>query len=328
MNPSDLVVVTGAAGFVGNVLVRELLARGARVRAVLNQRTAPLEGLDVEVVRADVREPDTLRAALEGADLVFHTVAIISLLGEQGGLVPAINVQGARNTAEAALEAGVRRFVHFSSVHAFDLDDRGEPITERSPRPGPRHAAYDRSKLAGERAVREVFDRGLDGVVLHPSGVIGPWDWRPSPMGTVLVDLAARRIPMLIGGGFDWVDVRDVVEGALLAAERGGAGEGYILSGAWCSIQELGRRVEAITGTKPPRFTCPMWLARAGGPFVDLWAKLGGTPPYTSEYLSPLRGAKLLSHDKAREQLGYAPRPLEESLRDLYAWRASHLAGE
>ena len=322
MNPGELVVVTGAAGFIGNTLVRELLTRGMRVRAVISQRTAPLDGLDVEVVHADVRQPETLRAAFEGADVVFHTVAIISLLGDQGGLVPAINVQGARNAAEAALEAGVRRHVHFSSIHAFALEDRGEPITETSPRPGPRHAAYDRSKVAGELAVREVFARGLDGVVIHPTGVLGPWDWRPSPLGTVLVELSQRKVPMLIGGGFDWVDVRDVVAGALLAEEQGGSGEGYILSGAWCSVADLAGGVQAVTGARPPRMTCPMWLARAVSPVVDTWARLGGTPPFTSEYLSPLRGAKECSHAKAAEQLGYAPRPLEQSLRDVFAWRA------
>ena len=328
MGPDQLVVVTGAAGFIGNVLVRELLRRGARVRAVVNQRTAPLDGLDVEIVRADVRQPETLRAAFEGAALVFHTVAIISLLGDQGGRVPAINVQGAANAAEAALQAGVRRYVHFSSCHAFDLIDRGEPIHEKSPRPGPRHAAYDRSKHAGEMAVREVFARGLDGVVIHPTGVLGPWDWRPSPVGRVLADLAARRIPMLIDGGFDWVDVRDVVQGTLLAAEKGAAGEGYLLSGSWCSIGDLAGLVQEVTGARPPRMTCPMWLARAVSPFADAWAKLGGTPPFTSEYLSPLRGARQISHAKASEQLGYSPRPLEQSIRDVFGWRAEHLGTE
>jgi dihydroflavonol-4-reductase len=328
VNPDQLVVVTGAAGFIGNVLVRELRSRGARVRAVVNERTAPLDGLDVEIVRADVREPDSLRAAFEGADLVFHTVAIISLLGDQGGRVPAINVQGAGNAAEAALQAGVRRYIHFSSCHAFDLTDRGKALHEKSPRPGPRHAAYDRSKYAGEMAVRDVFARGLDGVVIHPTGVLGPWDWRPSPVGGVLADLAARRIPMLIGGGFDWVDVRDVVQGTLLAAERGGPGEGYLLSGNWCSIGDLARTVEQVTGVRAPRLTCPMWLARAVSPFADTWARLGGTPAFTSEYLTPLRGAKVQSHAKATEQLGYSPRPLEESIRDVFAWRAEHLEAE
>lgn len=315
-----MAVVTGAAGFAGNVLVRELLRRGLRVRAMTSERTAPLDGLDVETVRADVRDEGSLLPVFAGADVVFHTVAIISLLGDQGGLVPAVNVGGARNAARAAFRQGVRRFVHFSSVHAFDMSDPGRPVTEDSPRPGARHAAYDRSKLAGERAVREVFAEGLDGVVLHPSGIVGPFDFRPSPMGGVLVDMAAGRLPMLIEGGFDWVDVRDVALGAIAAAERGGRGEGYVLSGSWCSVEDLARRMEAITGTRPPRLTCPMWLARAGGPFVDLWAKLGGRPPYTSEYLAPLRGARDLLHEKAARDLGYSPRPLDETLRDFCSW--------
>lgn len=314
-------VVTGAAGFVGNNLVRALLAAGHRVRAMVFDRAEPLDGLDVEIVSGDVTRPDTLARAFEGAELVFHTVAIISLLGDPDGQVHAVNVDGARNAARAALEAGVRRYVHTSSCHAFDLD---EPISERSARPGPKLPAYDRSKAAGEAEVRAVIADGLDAVILNPAGIVGPRDFRPSPMGGALVDLATGKVPALIQGGFHWVDVRDVASGAMLAAERGRTGEGYLLSSEWVSVPDIAAMVQRITGTRAPRMTVPMWMARMTGPVVDLAAKAGLKPPYTSEYLGPLRASREMDTTKAREELGWTSMPIEQSLRDLFAWREVH----
>lgn len=313
------VVVTGAAGFLGNNLVHELLAAGHSVRAVVRRDRAPLEGLDVEFVEADVWQPETLRPAFEGADLVIHTVAIISLLGDPGGIVHKTNVVGAESTARMALECGVKRYVHVSSCHAFDLDHH--PITEESPRPGPRLPAYDRSKAAGEAGVRKVIEEGLSGVIVNPAGILGPRDFSPSPLGGALMDMADRKLPALIEGAFHWVDVRDVAQGALLAAEKGETGRGYLLASEYLSIAALARLVEENTGSSPPWFTCPMWLARATGPFVDTVAKLGFKPMYTSEYLGPLRSSSSMECTRARKELGWTPRPVAESMRDLFAWR-------
>jgi len=313
------VVVTGAAGFVGNNLVHELLAAGHSVRAVVRNDRGPLEGLNVEIFEADVWEPETLRPAFEGADLVIHTVAIISLLGDPGGIVHRTNVVGAGATARMALECGVKRYVHVSSCHAFDLDHH--PITEDSPRPGPRLPAYDRSKAGGEAAVREVIADGLSGVIVNPAGILGPRDYSPSPLGGALVDMARRKLPALIQGAFHWVDVRDVARGAMLAAEKGEAGRGYLLSSEYLSIAQLAELVKENTGSEPPWFTCPMWLARATGPFVDAAAKLGFKPMYTSEYLGPLRASSSMECARARTELGWEPRSVAESMRDLFAWR-------
>ncbi len=296
-----------------------LLEAGHTVRAVVRGNRAPLDGLDVEVVTADVREPATLDAAFAGAERVFHTVAVISLLGDPGGIVHATNVVGAENAARAALKAGVQRYVHVSSCHAFDLDHY--PISEDSPRPGPKLPAYDRSKAAGEAAVRGVVDDGLDAVIVYPAGITGPGDWRPSPLGGALVDLSKRKVPALIAGAFHWVDVRDVCRGAMLAAETGATGRGYLLSSEYLSVATLAQYVEEATGARPPRFTVPMWLARATGPFVDLAARVGLEPPYTSEYLGPLRAAAVMDCTRARTELGWEPRPIRESVADLFAWR-------
>lgn len=314
-------VVTGASGFIGNALVRELLSRGRSVRAVVHSSRLGLEGLDVEVVRADVRDPVPLRAAFDGAESVFHFAAVISLTGDLGGLVTDTNVQGAENAARAALDASVKRYVHCSSIHAFDLTDSASVIDETAPRAGRRHPVYDRSKALGEAAVRRVAAEGLPGVIVHPTGVIGPGDYRPSRIGQVLLDMAARRFPALLPGGFDWVDVRDVCATILATEERGRAGESYLLSGWWHSARELAAFGEEVTGVAPPRFDAPMWLARGLAPFGDAWGRLTRTEPrLNSDTLAALRAARDISRAKAEEELGHRPRSIRESVHDAYQW--------
>lgn len=318
-----LIAVTGATGHIGANLVRSLLARGDRVRALIHEGDRSLVGLDVERVAGDVRDPGSLDRAFTGAELVFHLAALISLQGDHGGLVPAINVVGAHNSAEAALRCGVRRFIHTSSVHAFDLT-RGGVIDETSLRSDAPHlAAYDRSKAAGERKVREVVARGLDAVIVHPTGVLGPFDFEPSRMGRTLIGLRDRTLPSLVSGGFDFVDVRDVVSALLAAAERGRTGESYLASGAWVAVAELARKASAISGIPAPRLVAPIGLARLGVPFAAAWGQLTKQEPlYTSESLSTLAHTARISAAKAERELGYRARPLEETLRDTYAWHA------
>lgn len=318
-----LICVTGATGHIGANLVRALVARGDRVRVLIHDSRRALDGVDVERVTGDVLDRASLDRAFAGAELVFHLAALISIQGDRGGRVPAINVGGAKNAAEAALGACVRRFIHTSSVHAFDLT-RGGVIDETSPRAeGPHLAAYDRSKAAGERAVREVVARGLDAVVVHPTGVIGPHDFEPSRMGRTLVQLRDRSLPSLVAGGFDFVDVRDVVHALLAAAERGRTGESYLAAGNWISVRDLAHRAAAVTNVPPPRLVAPVGLARVGVPFATVWGWLTKQEPlYTSESLSTLAHTARVSSAKAERELGYRARSLEETLRDTYAWHA------
>ncbi|MFY0542342.1 NAD-dependent epimerase/dehydratase family protein [Nannocystis pusilla] len=206
----------------------------------------------------------------------------------------AVNVDGVRSIAEAALAAGVRRLVHCSSVHAFDLyreGTSGVEVDERWPRvpDEPSHFAYDRSKAAGERALREVMGRGLDAVIVHPSGVIGPYDFGPSRMGRMFLQLYRRSLPSLIDGAFDFVDVRDVVAGMLAAQARGENGENYLLTGHTVHVRDIGAIAEAITGVKPPRLVAPIWFARIGVPLFGVaGAVMRQEPLYTHESLSVL----------------------------------------
>jgi len=326
------ILVTGANGHVGGNLVRALLARGETVRALIHRSKDALEGLEVDLVHGDVRMPDTLSAAMAGVDIVFHLAALISIDGPHGGLVDSINVDGARNVAEAALGAGVRRLVHCSSVHAYMQSPLDQPLDERRPKvSGARHPAYDLSKAAGEAEIRRVIARGLDAVIVNPTGIIGPYDFAPSRMGQVFVQLQRRGLAALVNGGFDWVDVRDVAAGLIAAAERGRTGENYLLPGHRLSVREVAALSASITGVAPPRFDVAMPLARAAAPFALGFSRLAKRPPlFTPESLAALRGNRAVSSDKARAELGYQPRPIAETIADTYRWfgEAGMLAGQ
>jgi dihydroflavonol-4-reductase len=320
----SFVVVTGATGHVGANLVRALIARGERVRAFVRGEGRALDGLEVERVRGDVRDEASLCAAFEGADVVYHAAALISLVGGQGGLVRETNVDGTRLVVQAARSCGVRRLVYFCSVHAFEQSPLHVPIDEGRARVRSLWApTYDRSKAAAEAQVRQALSEGLDAVIVHPSGIVGPHDFGPSRMGRFLLDLCHRSLPALVDGGFDFVDVRDVVQGAMAAAEHGRTGESYILSGAWHSMARVAELCGGVTGVRPPALCSPMWLARVGAPFMDLWYLATRKEPlFTRESLTALRANRSYLHEKAARELAYAPRPLEQTIADTYRWFA------
>jgi len=320
------VAVTGASGHLGANLVRLLLERGDRVRVLVHRNARAFEGLDAEVAHGDLLNPDSLGDAFAGMEVVYHLAGVVSILGDAGGAVPAVNIAGAGNAAEAALACGAR-MVHCSSVHAFDLAAGAGPMDETAPRVpagSSRHSAYDRSKADGERRVREAIGRGLDGVIVHPTGVIGPWDFEPSRMGRFFIRWWKGTLPALVDGAFDFVDVRDVAGGLVAAAERGGRGESYLLGGRFCRIGEIAAVAAAVTGRRHARPTLPMWAARLGVPFMRLAAAAARTEPlYTAESLAVLRVGRPVHFSKAARDLGFAPRPLEESVADIYRWFAA-----
>jgi dihydroflavonol-4-reductase len=292
------------------------------VRVLVHERTTGLEGLDVQRVTGDITDPVAVRAACQGADVVYHLAVVISIHGSLGGLVERVNVEGTRNVVAACEAEGVRRLIHFSSIHALDPEPLDQPVDEL--RPLLLHArapAYDRSKAEAENRVLQAAKSGLDAVVVSPVGIIGPRDHRPSLMGEVFQRLRHRKLPALVGGGFPWADVRDVAAAGIAAEERGRHGERYILGGHLASVADLASLVEELSGVGAPRFTSPLWLARIGAPFMTLGARLAGsTPLYTAESLTTLRRYQQVDGSKAERELGYSPRPLRETVRDTLQW--------
>jgi len=316
------VVITGATGHIGANLVRALIDRGRPTRCLVHVSTGALEGLDTELVRGDIGDIESLCHAFRGADVVYHLAASISLAMDDWPRLEAVNVQGTRNVLDACRRTGVRRLVHFSSVHALEQEPFSTPVDENRPLvDSERCPPYDRSKAAAEREVRRAIGQGLDAVIINPTGVIGPQDYQPSYLGEALLSMAQNRLPALVTGGFDWVDVRDVVDGALRAEAVAPAGATYLLSGHWVSMCAMAAMVAEITGGRNSRFVCPLWLARLGAPLVQGVSRLSGKRPlYTSVSLKALRSNRHVSHEKAARELGYQPRPFRETLVDTLRW--------
>jgi dihydroflavonol-4-reductase len=314
--------VTGASGHLGVNVIRSLVGAGETVRAVDLRLSAAIDGLPTEFVRADVLDQQALQKAFAGAEIVLHLAARISIAGDPDGSVRRVNVEGVRHAAEAALAAGVGRFVHCSSLHAFDVGATVGPIRETGLRAtDPRLPAYDRSKAAGEDQLRRVVDRGLDAVILNPSGMIGPVDPEPSRMGRALLAMFGGRLPFTVRGAFDWVDVRDVAAALTAAAERGRRGENYLIGGHRAPFTELARSAAEVAGRRPARLVLPLRpvkmaaaaTVRAAGP------RHAGRLLLTPESLHALETDPVIDCSKAIAELGHRPRPLRETIADLYA---------
>jgi dihydroflavonol-4-reductase len=316
------IAVTGATGHVGLNLVEELVAAGHDVRAFADAGLELLADRPVERIQGDVRDEGALAECFRDVDRVFHLAAVISIDGDRGGLVHDVNVRGAGTAANAALRAGVGRFIHFSSIHAFDIHGSEGVVDESSPRATGTHvAAYDHSKALGEAEVRAVIAQGLDGVILHPTGVIGAVDFAPSRAGRGLLDAARGRMPVIVDGGFDWVDVRDVVSGACAAAERGVRGRSYILAGGRRSMHDMVEQAARHAGAPAPLVTLPRWVLQSFASLPTLIGRLRGREPwFTAESLATLGTTGHFSNQLASDELGYDPRPPEEAIESLVEW--------
>lgn len=314
--------VTGATGHLGNVLVRELCARGERPRVILQPGDSgeALAGLEREVVFAEVTDPVAMRRALSGVSQVFHLAGLVSITAGQEARMNAVNVGGTEVVLAACRAAGVERLVHMGSVHALTEPSAGLLTEEAGFDPALATGAYGRSKARACQAVQRAAKEGeLDAVLVLPTGVMGPYDFRLSEVGQLLRDLKNERMPAILEGGHDWVDVRDVALGTLAAAARGRCGEAYLLGGEHVTVRGLAQLVGARV---PP--VLPTWLARLFAAPAPLWERLTRRrallTPYAVHALSvPFR----VSHQKATTELGFAPRTIATSVRDALHWQAA-----
>lgn len=315
------IAVTGANGHVGANLCRKLIAEGHQVKAFVHHQKNSIQDLDVEIIVGSLKDKKSLRKLVKDCDVVFHLAAIISIDGQREKLLET-NVQGTANLLEVILENGVKRLVHFSSIHVLshypmnETMDENRPLVETSP------MMYEVTKSRGEKLVHEAIKKGLDAVIINPTAIVGPNDFKPSLVGQVLIKLYKGTLPALVPGGYNWVDVRDVAEGAISAMKNGRKGERYILSGHYKSVTEMARHLEKVTGKKMTHFSVPTFLAMAGVPFIKAYSVITHTEPlYTFLSLRTLKEVNQnISHEKATRELGYHPRPFDQTLKDTIDW--------
>jgi dihydroflavonol-4-reductase len=316
------IAITGASGHIGANICRLLLKHHHQLKVLVHKDRRALRGLQTEEIQGSILDPKVIEKLVEGVDAVIHLAAIISIGQKQNEKELVVNTEGTKNIVDACLKAGVKRFIHFSSIHAFNQFPLDETLDEK--REGAGHSAfsYDRSKHESEIMVLEANKKGLACIILCPTAVFGPCDFKPSLLGQMFIRLKTGKIPAVIPGGFNWVDVRDVAEATKNALTQGKAGEKYLLGGKYLSIHELIQLIAQQTSIKKPVFKCPYFLALAGAPFFQSWAKLTRTTPlYTRMSIQTLRFSnRYISHKKAMKELDYSPRPLSESIADTYHW--------
>jgi len=318
-------LVTGATRFVGAAVARFLLARGRRVRvlvrAVSDRRN--IDGLDVEVFEGDLTDRRSLSAAADGCDGVFHVAADYRLWAPDPAPMFAANVDGSRAVIRAGMDAGVRRIVYTSSVAVLGIHKDGTPANEDSPVGfGDMIGPYKQSKFRAEEAVKQLIaEAGAPVVIVNPSTPIGPGDVKPTPTGRMIVEAAAGRMPAFVDTGLNVVHVDDVAEGHWLAFEKGTIGERYILGGEDMALADILAEIARLTGRRPPAMRLPHNLIVPVAWFAESWDRIAGGEPFvTLDGIRMARKRMYFSSDKARKDLGYAPRPSGEALADAVAW--------
>ena len=316
-----LALVTGGGGRLGNVLVRRLLEKGQAVR-VLEPGNLPesLAGLDVDFISGSVLDAGDVARAVDGVDIVYHLAAKIDLSPRKDPMMYPINVDGTRKVVDACL-AGNLRLVHTSSHHALVREPLDRPLTEEKPLALDETCQYHRSKAIGETIVLDACERGLDAVIVNPGSMVGPYDYEPSMIGAALIDMYFGRVPVLLDLLSDYVDVRDVADGMIAAADKGRRGERYLLTGDVIPIMEMVSVFAELTGAKVPTRALPLWVGWMLLPFARLGSAISKKEPFiTADMLRASVSNEVVSRSKAERELGYSTRSLRDSLGDGVAW--------
>jgi len=317
-------LVTGASGFIGSHLTRLLVQHGHRVRALVRStsRVDALQGLSVDVVRADLRDRAALDAAIRGAEWVFHVAADYRLWARNPREIYDNNVEGTRGLLDACREANVERLIYTSSVATLAAPRSGSVADERSVgRLDEMAGAYKRSKLLAEQLVLEAAANAVPAVVVNPTTPVGPGDWKPTPTGRIIVDFLRGRMPAYVETGLNLVPVEDVATGHLLAGQRGRVGERYILGARNMTLKEIFDVLAAVSGRPAPKVRIPLALAFAIGSASEALARFTDREPRV-----PLDGVRMarrpmfVDSSKACRELEFTPGSVESALERAVTW--------
>jgi dihydroflavonol-4-reductase len=317
--------VTGATGFLGSHVARQLLAGGADLRLLVRptSRTENIADLKAERVVGDLRDPESLKKGMAGCDFVFHVAADYRLWSLNGQELYDSNVQGTRNILDAARESGVRRVIYTSSVATMGFGNNGRLTEEKSPVTLANMIGdYKRSKFMAERLVIDAGQAGQDVVMVNPTTPVGERDIKPTPSGQIIVDFLKRKFPAYVDTGLNLVDVIDCAEGHLLAMEKAQPGERYILGGENLTLKQILDKLGTITGLPSPKLKVPYGVALAAGVWgsVVVGGMLKREPRATIEAVQMSRKKMFVTSTKAERDLGWNPRPVDAALTRAVEW--------
>ena len=315
--------VTGGTGFIGANLVRLLVQEGYAVRALVrpSSRLDNLKSLDVEIVKGDLNDPD-LWQQMVGCQVLFHVAAHYSLWQADREALYHHNVLGTRNVLLCARKAGIDRTVYTSSVAAIGVSTPGKIVDETYQSPLDQLIGhYKKSKFLAEQEARQAVQAGQDVVIVNPSSPIGPWDIKPTPTGDIVLRFLRRQMPFYLDTGLNFIDVRDVARGHLLALERGKTGDRYILGNQNLTLKTLLDQLAQITGLSAPQKTVPVWLPLSVA-WIDeqILAPLGKPPSIPLDGVRMARQPMYYDASKAVRELGLPQSPLSTALKDAVDW--------
>lgn len=325
---SRMFLVTGAKGHVGNTVIKELLLNGENVRALAmpQDRTKSLYGLNIPIFEGDVCDIASLEALFQHDQndelIVIHTAGVVSISSKQDRMIYDVNVNGTKNIISMCKKHGAKRLIYVSSVHAIPEKPAGEMITEVDHfDPALVEGYYAKTKAEATQLVLDSVKDGLDAVVVHPSGIIGPNDYGRAHMTQMIIDYLEGRLTACIEGGYDFVDVRDVAKGIIAAASEGRSGECYILSNTYIDVVALLENLHQLSGKRRIKTVLPRWFALMTAPLAELFYNMLGQPPLFTRYsLYTLYSNAIFSHEKATRELGFKPRSIRLTALDTITW--------
>ena len=313
-------LITGGSGHVGANLVRELTARDYKVRCIdFDEDHRAFEGYTVELIKGSVTDIESLDKAFAGVDVVFHTAAIISLERKNRNLIRSVNVDGTKNVCEMALKHNVKKLIHFSSVDAFIREPLDDPLLEDRPLVvDPNTVPYDLSKADAQRIVLDFCNKGLDASIIHPSGIFGPNDFKPSLFGQEFIKIANGKRPYSINVGYDYVDVRDLCTTAVNCVEQGRSKQNYIVGGNYMDFVYMADIISDELGKKLLRGTLPFFTIYLSLPFYFLQSIMSNSPrAITLDSIHTIKVQnKNIPSKLSKDELGHYPRPVVETISD------------
>lgn len=320
-----MILITGAGGHIGNVLVKLLYAKGNKELRLFVQSDEDISHIQKyakEVVRGDIRDAFAVSAAVRDCEYVFHLAGLVKISGVRKKLVYDVNVGGTKNVVQACLEKNVKRLLYVSSVHALKEPDIGKIDEALDSDISNLAGAYAKSKAMATIEVMNAMQKGLEAVIVFPSGVIGPYDFRSSYTGSAIKGyINAKKTQYYFAGKYDFVDVRDVADGIFRAWKYGEKGQGYIISGSVSSLEEIIEAVEKSTGNAIKRKKIPAFIVRIAATLAPVYYAIVGKKPILSKYsINVLMSNTSISCRKAQRKLGYKPRPLIKTIRDMVRW--------